>query len=187
MRRRLTERTTSYAALGRVRDLLRAEPASLLADDPTTGGPASGLRVTLTFEVAGGTSASQVVEVSLGTTEATTDGVRLPLTWRPLAHARVLPTFDGAVLARPAPSGTVLELDGEYVPPLGPVGAFGDGVVGHRVARACAANLLARVDDRITRAASRTSDQIAFRPAPYAPDLRPSAEDAHGAATPTTA
>lgn len=57
------------------------------------------------------------------------------ITWEP-EPGGVYPTFEGTLTAREHHSdgGTVLELDGNYKPPLGAAGAAFDKLLGHRLA-----------------------------------------------------
>jgi hypothetical protein len=57
------------------------------------------------------------------------------------------PTFDGtlAVRADETYDKSVLELDGQYAPPLGAAGALFDAVVGKRIAELTAQGLLKRI------------------------------------------
>jgi hypothetical protein len=57
------------------------------------------------------------------------------------------PTFDGTLVVRADETydRSVLELDGEYAPPLGAAGAIFDAVVGKRIAEFTARGLLGRI------------------------------------------
>lgn len=123
--------------------------------------------------VAKGASAAQEVELELGGPIVDADMVRWPISWRPTTHDRVLPSLRGTLTAsRRADATTALVLQGSYRPPLGFVGHFGDGVVGHRLARRSVESYLRGVAERVTtEAASRTAAR--FVPVPYPPDLRP--------------
>jgi hypothetical protein len=62
------------------------------------------------------------------------DRATLPLEWHAADHAPLFPTFLGELVAEPSVAGTRLTLSGSYWVPLGRVGRFGDGVIGHRIA-----------------------------------------------------
>ena len=94
------------------------------------------------------------------------------LSWYPVGHRRVLPTFHGRLQAAPFGDGATLVLSGSYAPPLGAVGAFGDGLVGHRVARRSLTAFLDDVAARIDCEAGRRREAVGMRPAPYPLDLR---------------
>jgi hypothetical protein len=65
-----------------------------------------------------------------------------------------------------------LVLSGSYRPPFGPVGVFGDGLVGHRVARQSLASFLSELAARIERQARSSVPAAGVLPASYPPDLR---------------
>jgi hypothetical protein len=60
---------------------------------------------------------------------------RFGLSWQASEHEGAFPAFGGDLEVHPDGTGTILRLTGHYRPPLGAVGAFGDGLVGHRLAR----------------------------------------------------
>jgi hypothetical protein len=67
---------------------------------------------------------------------------RIGITWAP-KDGGPYPTFEGVLSAsQETDEGCRLDLDGEYTPPLGPVGAVFDLVVGHTIAQGTADNLL---------------------------------------------
>ena len=96
------------------------------------------------------------------------------ITIRPAGAARVLPSFTGTMAVKEREVGSTLQLLGAYTPPLGPIGAFGDGVVGHHLARQSLERFLAEIGGRIELLADRLVPPVG-RPAPYPPDLRPAA------------
>lgn len=91
---------------------------------------------------------------------------------RPAGAARVLPSFTGSLAVHERDLGSTLQLLGTYTPPLGPIGAVGDGVVGHHLVRQSLDRFLAEIGDRVERQADRLVPPVG-RPAPYPPDLRP--------------
>ncbi len=67
---------------------------------------------------------------------------RIGITWAP-KDGGPYPTFEGVLSAsQETEDGCRLDLDGEYTPPLGPIGAVFDAVVGHGIAQATANDLL---------------------------------------------
>jgi hypothetical protein len=102
-------------------------------------------------------------EVRLGRPTRDGDGRSWVLDWRPTPAARLLRLFQGTLSAQPDGCHTVLRIRGEYWPPRSRVGAFGDGVVGHRMARislgafldAVAARVDAMADEREVRGPGR--------------------------------
>ena len=93
---------------------------------------------------------------------------------RPAGASRVLPSFTGTMAVKERDLGSTLQLLGAYTPPLGPIGAFGDGVVGHHLVRQSLERFLAEIGDRIEGQADRLVPPVG-RPGPYPPDLRPAA------------
>jgi hypothetical protein len=75
------------------------------------------------------------VVVTIDEVLVSADRAALPIEWHAADHARLFPTSLGELLAEPSVAGTRLTLNGTYWVPLGPVGRFGEGVVGHRIAR----------------------------------------------------
>lgn len=57
----------------------------------------------------------------------------------------LLPDFEGAIRLRIAALRTVVRIEGSYRPPLGPLGALFDAVLGRSIARATLDDLLARL------------------------------------------
>ena len=90
------------------------------------------------------------VEVHLGPLVEDDDGVGLPLWWEAARLPALFPALDAGLEATPSPGGTELRLAGHYRPPLGGIGAYGDGLMGHRLARACLEDFLGRVSARVT-------------------------------------
>jgi hypothetical protein len=80
-------------------------------------------------------------------------GASMRVQWRPLRLERWLPSFDGVLVVVRTRGETRLSLTGHYTVPLGPVGAFGDGIVGRRVAKLTLTSLVAAIaatiDDRV--------------------------------------
>lgn len=70
--------------------------------------------------------------------------------WTP-AQGGPFPDFDGALTVRAAEeySESILELQGEYTPPLGQPGKIFDAVVGHRIASNTAQTLLKTIGDEM--------------------------------------
>jgi hypothetical protein len=64
------------------------------------------------------------------------------ITWEP-ADGGPYPHFSGTVRIKPSHGHSEFILDGTYEPPLGLAGKLFDAAVGHRIAEATAANLLA--------------------------------------------
>jgi hypothetical protein len=77
----------------------------------------------------------------------------LPVWWEDAEHPDLFPTFDGGLELYPDGRGTALRLVGSYVPPLGLLGRFGDGLAGHRIVLASLNKFLADVAALLTAAA----------------------------------
>jgi hypothetical protein len=96
--------------------------------------------------VGAGTAVEQTVRVEVGELQVEPTAAGLPVSWSPEAHEKLLPSFDGRlVLVAESLSSTRLSLYGTYTVPLGPVGRFGDSLVGRRIARASVTDLVERV------------------------------------------
>lgn len=133
-------------------------------------------RTTVPAEVAAGTTVEQSVRLTLGSVqrEPSGDSVSVGVSWEPVGLQRVLPSFTGDLRIGPAEGrGAALELRGTYRVPLGPVGRFGDSVVGHRVARRSLDRYVDRLAARLDHEAVRRGTASTVRPAPYNDDLRP--------------
>jgi hypothetical protein len=72
--------------------------------------------------------------------------------WTPTPGG-VYPDFNGELTVRAADehSNCFLELQGAYTPPLGPIGSAFDAAIGHRIASATGAQLLATIGDAMER------------------------------------
>lgn len=174
MERHITADHEVRASLDQVAHILNYDLASLMGSRKTSPNNTPSTCLTeVEAELGGGRSLHQMVTVSLRPLSATTDpeARRWELSWQPPDGSRLVPSFRGVLEAKSAVDGTHLDLAGSYHPPLGPVGAFGDGLVGHRVARRTAASFLARLAQRIDRTAERRVT-VAITPAPYPDDLR---------------
>lgn len=171
MERTIEARATVRAPLERTFEIIEHHPEAVFGPRAPQS-PGCHLS-TVAVSLGRGLVAAQAVELELGPAIADPEIVRWPISWRPTAHNRVLPTLRGTISARrDGAATTTLVLEGRYQPPLGFVGGFGDGVVGHRLARRCTEDHLEAMARRITtEAAHRTS--ATFVSAPYPPDLRP--------------
>jgi hypothetical protein len=145
--------STLGTSTSRIAELLRYDPAKMLTGTPSEDrGSFVG---TLTVGLPDGISLSHDVDVSFG--ELTSDGwgARFGLAWRARGHDHLFPVFGGDLDVDPDGEGSRLRLHGYYALPLGALGAVGDGLVGHHVARLAlqgfldaAAARLAAADDQ---------------------------------------
>ena len=146
--------TQLRAALRDVRTVLRAEPARMLDErlDPDRG---CSVRVTLKVQVGAGCELAREVIVRLGDLTDRDGRIEVPLGWGVVGAERLFPAFDGLLFADDDGSNSRLGLEGAYRIPLSVVGAVGDGVVGHRLARASLSTFLEgaarRIDDEVDR------------------------------------
>lgn len=171
MERTIEVRDTVRACLEHTREVIAQRPEMAFGRQ-ARGAPRHHL-VSITVPLAKGASAAQEVELQMGAPLIEADTVRWPVSWRPTAHARFLPSLRGTLTARRgANATTTLVLHARYRPPLTFVGGFGDGVVGHRVARRSTESFLRGVAERVTAEAARRT-RSRFTPRPYPPDLRP--------------
>jgi hypothetical protein len=152
-----------------VRETLLTEPARVLASGQVAA-RATRFPVELRFETEGGTAAAQAVMVEIGVPQAGGDA-QFPLSWQPAAHTKLLPSFRGTLVAEPAGEDTCLRISGSYRPPLGQLGAFGDGLIGHRLARRTLDSLVGFVAKQLGDDARQRSESVRLRPAPYPESL----------------
>lgn len=89
------------------------------------------------------------VRIGVGPLLEDDDVFVLPLWWEDSEHPQLFPTFDGGLEVRADGAGTEIRLVGSYRPPLGPLGRFADGLVGHRVVTASLESFLTDVADRL--------------------------------------
>lgn len=174
MERQIEASTRLRAPIGAALAMLRSDPGCLVTD----GARPDERRLrrfstAVSAPVVAGAVVQQDVSIELGTVQDSGETVTVPLSWRPTTHERVLPTFLGALLLRTDAQGnTQLVLRGTYDVPLGPVGRFGDSLVGRRVARSSVSELLERMAERLDRAVDHGMETTGVRPAPYPVDLR---------------
>jgi GAF domain-containing protein len=76
---------------------------------------------------------------------------------------------------------SLLTVRGTYTVPLGPVGRFGDGVIGRRLARQSLAAFVEGLARRLDGAANRQAAELSWQPAPYTVTVRESAGGAPSA------
>lgn len=99
-------------------------------------------------------SVSRPVRVGLGPTFEEDGALVVAVWWEAVEHPRLFPAFDGGFELRAAGQETELRLVGSYEPPLGMLGRFADGVVGHRLVTSSLAALLAAAAERLAAAAA---------------------------------
>ena len=110
-------------------------------------------RTVLQVELPGGGTVTRSARVGFGPVMEEGGAVVLPVWWEDAEHPDLFPTFDGGLELRKDGRGTALHLVGSYVPPLGLLGRFGDGLAGHRIVMASLNKFLADVATLLTAAA----------------------------------
>src|SRR5581483_5154215 len=120
--------------------VLRVEGAAVVADHVTADGT-----VIVTLRPSPSAVLHWDVEVHLGPLVDDDDAVGVPLWWEAATLPALFPTLNAGLEATPTPAGTELRLVGHYLLPLGRIGAYGDGLRGHRLAIACLDDFLSRV------------------------------------------
>ena len=168
MERHLEASIETRTPIDEVQAVLRS-PAAVLSPDPADP---SSRRADLHVDHNGMSIHQEVVVRLRPAAEPSGDAPTWDLTIEPASHARLLPSFRGNLVATPFVGGTTLVLSGRYRPPLGPLGALGDDVVGNHLARQTVDAFLAEFADRVDREADRRFARPGPRPAPYPPDLR---------------
>ncbi len=141
------------ASAERVVEALSTEPAGVLTGRPSPN--KESFVAEITVEVGGGTSLAHDVDVVFGRLLDEGDVGRFGLSWRACEHEELFPVFGGDLEVHPDGPGAVLRLAGHYTLPLGVVGAFGDGLVGHRFASRAIQGFVEAAAGRIEAALAR--------------------------------
>ena len=116
-------------------------------------------RTDLRAELPGGGSVTRSARVGFGPVMEEDGAVVLPVWWEDAEHPDLFPTFDGGLELSADGRGTCLRLVGSYVPPLGLLGRFGDGLAGHRIVLATLVKFLADVATLLTAAAHSEANE----------------------------
>jgi hypothetical protein len=82
--------------------------------------------------------------------------VFIPIRWRAASQAALFPTLEAELEIAPlsddpAHPMTQISILGRYRPPVGPFGAIGDAVIGHRIAEATVRNFVRDLATRLQR------------------------------------
>lgn len=171
MDRWISARTPLVASAEQATTLLMDDSEALIpASRP---GTSAAMVIDLSVAVGGGSAIRQDVEVALGAPRSAEGEAWVPISWEPTSHARMLPSFDGALgVVNDGGGRTELSITGTYHVPLGIVGRFGDGVVGRRVAQQSLRVLLQRIAQHIDERIAEQLAHAGWKPAPYPVDLR---------------
>jgi hypothetical protein len=174
VKRGIEASTTLTVAYEQVRPVMAEDPSGVVADRVSLEDRSERrLRSELGVDLGAGGAIHQAVEIELGSVRSTGDGTTIPLRWQARGRDRLFPVFDGHVRATPdGPGATELVVAGTYVVPLGPVGRFGDGLIGRRLARQSLTTFLEEVARRIDTEVHRRAASVSWHPAPYPISLR---------------
>jgi len=170
----------SIEATTQVRALLEHARAALVEDPGTVLAGACSpeqrrsrtFLATLSVGIGGGASLQQQVAIEAGRARAADGSVALPIRWHATGHGRLAPSFEGELVLAGGALGTDVTLRGSYAVPLGPIGRFGDGLAGRRVARRSIAGYLEALARRLDSEVDRRVDSVRWHPAPYAVALQ---------------
>jgi hypothetical protein len=147
-------------------EILCSDPAGILTGLPSRDTGAFGAEIAV--DLGGGASLAHEVDVVFGRLPNDGTGGRFSLSWHAPDHQGALPAFAGHLEVHPEGSGSHLQLSGHYSLPLGPVGGFGDRLLGHRIARRSIQTFLeaagARIDGELAHRQRRTDGPPASPP-----------------------
>jgi hypothetical protein len=162
MERWIEVSTTSGVAFTMARQVLKEDPGAVLSESPATNGPTDQFRIELGIDLGRGASVHQQATVSVGEARSTATKLFLPVRWQATGREGVLPSFAGELEASKAEAGTALRLAGSYTVPLGVIGRFGDGVIGHRLARQSLGALVERLAGRLESEMDRRESSVTW-------------------------
>ena len=158
--RRICAGTTIPLPLDALRERLVAEPAVIFSGDPQPLGLLDN-QVTATLELQVGTTAQQRHEIVLtyGPAMGSDAHIASSIQWTARRHPELFPRFEGTFGMQSDKDSTELELVGVCDVPLG---GYGDGQAGRRVASQAVEAQLRGIAERLTserrRAASAPTD-----------------------------
>jgi hypothetical protein len=113
--------------------------------DPIIKAPLEELR----FEIGGG-AVTRRVQATLGPVVYGHDSLQVSLHWNAAEHPHLFPVMNAQLVIREIGGKHIeLRLKGEYQPPLGVIGAAGDALAGHRVAKNSLRGFLTEVAQRL--------------------------------------
>jgi hypothetical protein len=130
----------------RARQALLRDISAVLADGPADG---SAMFAELSAELGHAGTMRQRVEIRVRSVRVAASEASWGLWWRAMDHPGLFPVFHGQLRLTPDADGTTLSLVGEYEPPLWVLGRFGDGLIGHRLARQSLEGYLERLGERV--------------------------------------
>ena len=180
VRRSVEVSTAVRAPVARASEVLVNDPGCVVAERPTID-ERRDRRFSTTLGVGlgpGGHLDARVV-VEVGAARATGERTTIPVRWRAAGWERMFPAFAGVLEAHKDGERTTLALRGTYTVPLGPLGGFGDGLAGRRVARRSLTAFVEQVARRLDDEVDRRYDAVS----PEAPSYRVALRE-HGSSYP---
>jgi len=124
--------------------------------------------VTLAVDIGAGACLQQEVALEADLPHRAGDQCVLPIRWHATGHEPLVPSFDGELTVSGDTLHTQLAVRGTYTVPLGPLGRFGEGLAGRRVARRSLMSYLEQLARRLDGEVDRRNESVGWRPAPYA-------------------
>ena len=160
-----------------VAEILSRDSAGILTGMPspdTVAFPAE-----IAVDLGGGTSVAHEVDVTF--TRLSDDGAvrRFSLSWRAHDHQGALPAFRGDLTVHQESNGSRLQVSGRYSVPLGPVGGFGDLLLGHRIAGRSVQAFLDAAGARIDAALAQRRDSRGPVAGPPTENVTMTVEEVH--------
>lgn len=150
MERHVRVTTSLRAPVERAREALLVDRGAVVADHPTMAErEASRYETALAVDMGEGAAVRQAVAVELGIPHIDAQQVTLPISWEAKGRSGLFPTFAGHLVVEPGAAGSQLVLAGSYEIPLGPLGRFGDALIGRRMAQRSLSAFVRMVADRI--------------------------------------
>ena len=139
-----------------VAEILSSDPAGILTGMPSPDAVAFPAEIAV--DLGGGTSVAHEVDAAFARLSDEGEVSRFSLSWRAHDHQSALPAFRGELEVHQESNGCRLQLSGRYSVPLGPVGRFGDLLVGRRIARRSVQAFLDAAGGRIDAEHARSRD-----------------------------
>lgn len=173
MDRAIDATTTANVPFRHAEAFLRRPPMGLFGARAGSDDHARRYRSHLSAEGPAGLEILHEIDIEIVAVRTTPESVEVTLRWSPTGRGTLLPSFTGTLSGAPTTDArTHLSLSGSYRVPLGPVGRFGDGVVGKRVARRSIDDLLERLARRLEALSSAARTRPSVSPTPSPPDMR---------------